>query len=89
MDDEYLRLVKQVGNWQAGENEPFGLIDVVNLGLYHSLKARMTANRLPAITHLAAYQKLSAKHNAITDTNELELVVTNRDEIRAIADSLY
>ena len=89
MDEEYLRLVKQVGNWQAGENEPFGLIDVVNLGLYHSLKARMTANRLPAITHLAAYQKLSAKHNAITDTNELELVVTNRDEIRAIADSLY
>lgn len=89
MGDEYLRLVKQVGNWQAGENEPFGLIDVVNLGLYHSLKARMTANRLPAITHLAAYQKLSAKHNAITDTNELELVVTNRDEIRAIADSLY
>lgn len=89
MDDEYLRLVKQVGNWQAGENEPFGLIDVVNLGLYHSLKARMTANRLPAINHLAAYQKLSAKHNAITDTNELELVVTNRDEIRAIADSLY
>ncbi|GGY87015.1 hypothetical protein GCM10011613_35260 [Cellvibrio zantedeschiae] len=89
MDEEYIQLVRQVGNWQAAENESFGLIDVINLGLYHSLKARMTANRLPPITHLCAYQKLSDKHNAVTDTNELELVVVNRDDIRAIADSLY
>jgi HD-like signal output (HDOD) protein len=89
MDDEYVQLVRQVGNWQAAENEPFGLLDVVNLGLYHSLKVRMTANRLPSITHLCAYQKLSEKHKAITDTNELEIVVMHRDDIRAIADSLY
>lgn len=89
MDDAYVQLVRQVGNWQAAENESFGLIDVVNLGLYHSLKGRTTATRLPPITHLCAYQKLSDKHNAITDTNELELVVMNRDDIRAIADSLY
>lgn len=89
MGDEYIQLVRQVGNWQAGENDPFGLIDIVNLGLYHSLKARMTANRLPPITHLCAYQKLPEKYNAITDTNELEIVVVNRDDIRAIADSLY
>lgn len=89
LDGDYQVLVRQVGNWQAAEHEPLGLIDVVNLGLYHSLKARMTAIRLPPISHLAAYQKLPEKHNAITDTNELELVVMNRDEIRAIADSLY
>lgn len=89
MDEEYIRLAKQVGNWQAAEDEPFGLVDIVNLGLYHSLKARMTAKRLPPITHLAAHQKLSAKHNAITDTNELEIIVMHRDDIRAIADSLY
>lgn len=89
LDSDYIRLVRQVGNWQAAEHEPMGLIDVVNLGLYHSLKARMTANRLPPISHLVAYQKLSDKHNAITDTNELELIVMHRDEIRAIADSLY
>jgi len=89
MEDEYLKLVKQVGNWQAAEHEPFGLLDVINLGLYHSLKARMTANRLPPITHLSAYQKLPDRHKAITDTNELEMVVLSRDDIRAIADSLY
>jgi HD-like signal output (HDOD) protein len=89
MDDAYIQLVRQVGNWQAAEDEPFGLIDVINLGLYHSLKVRMTANRLPPISHLCAYQKLSEKHNAITDTNELEMVVMHRDDIRAIADSLY
>lgn len=89
MDDEYIQLVRQVGNWQAAEHEPFGLIDAVNLGLYHSLKLRMTTTRLPPISHLIAYQKLSDKHNAITDTNELEIVVMHRDDIRAIADSLY
>lgn len=89
MDEEYIQLVRQVGNWQAAEHDPLGLLDVVNLGLYHSLKARMTANRLPPISHLAAYQKLTEKYNAITDTNELELVVMHRDDIRAIADSLY
>lgn len=89
MDGEYIQLIRQVGNWHAAENEPFGLLDVVNLGLYHSLKARMTANRLPHISALVAYDKLPEKHNAITDTSELELVVLNREEIRAIADSLY
>lgn len=89
MDEEYIQLVRQVGNWQAAEHEPFGLIDAVNLGLYHSLKLRMTANRLPPISHLAAYQKLADKHKPITDSNELELVVLHRDDIRAIADSLY
>lgn len=89
MDEEYIQLIRQVGNWHAAENEPFGLLDVVNLGLYHSLKARMTANRLPHISTLTAYDKLPEKHNAITDTSELEIVVLNREDIRAIADSLY
>ncbi len=89
MGEEYGRLVREVGNWNAGEDEPFGIIDVVNLGLYHSLKARMTANRLPKINDLVAYQKLPEKHNAITDTSELEIVVMHRDDIRAISDSLY
>lgn len=89
MDEDYTQLVRQVGNWHAAEDEPFGLLDVVNLGLYHSLKARMTANRLPHISALTAYDKLSEKHNAITDTSELEMVVLNREDIRAIADSLY
>ena len=49
----------------------------------------MTAQRLPPLESLAAYQKLRDKHNAITDTQELELVTLHREEIRAIADSLY
>lgn len=89
MEAEYGQLIRQVGNWHAAEDERFGLIDVVNLGLYHSLKARMTVQRLPPLSSLAAYQKLSKKHNAITDTQELEVVTLHREEIRVIADSLY
>lgn len=89
MDEEYSQLANQVGDWKAAENEPFDLVDAVNLGHYHSLKGRATEPRLPAIKQLSAYHKLSDTHNAITDTYELELVVLNRDEMLAIANSLY
>lgn len=88
VDDEYVQVVRKTGDWLADSDDRFGLVDVVNLGLYHSLKARMTANRLPPLTELGAYQKLSIPNNFITDTGELEIVVTHRKEIRLIADSL-
>ena len=87
--DEYVQVVRKTGVWHADKDERFGLIDVVNLGLYHSLKARMTTNRLPPLTELSAYKKLTPPNNAISDTSELEVVVMKRRDIRLIADGLH
>lgn len=89
VDEHYLDLVKKVGDWQANRNDPYGLIDAVNLGLFHALKAKMTTNRLPPLQSLAAWQKLPSPENVITDTGELELVMMRRNEIREISNSLY
>lgn len=87
--EEYVEVVRKTGHWHADDGERFGLIDVVNLGLYHSLKARMTTNRLPPLTELSAYKKLTPPNNAISDTSELEVVVMKRRDIRLIADGLH
>jgi HD-like signal output (HDOD) protein len=88
IEPEYIELVRNTGNWKGRADQPFDLIDVVNLGLYHSLKARMVGRSLPALSELSAYRKLTHPKNFITDTNELEIVVIGRDIIKAIAESL-
>jgi HD-like signal output (HDOD) protein len=89
MDKEYLELLRNIGDWTGRANMPFDVIDVVNLGLYHSLKARMAGRSLPSLAELSAYQKLTHPKNFITDTNELEIVVIGRNEIKSIAESLH
>lgn len=49
----------------------------------------MTTNRLPPLTELSAYKKLTPPNNAISDTSELEVVVMKRRDIRLIADGLH
>lgn len=88
IESEYTELVANTGNWKGRADKPFDLIDVVNLGLYHSLKARMVGRSLPALAELSAYRKLTHPKNFITDTNELEIVVIGRDVIKSIAESL-
>lgn len=89
VDEHYIELVKKIGDWQVNHNQKYGLIDAVNLGLFHALKAKMTTNRLPPLQSLAAWQKLSTPENVVSDTGELELVIMRRNEIREISNSLY
>jgi hypothetical protein len=89
VEEEYIALLRKIGDWRVDKDTEFGLIDVVNLGLYHSLKARMVGRSLPSLSELSAYNKLKEPKNFITDTNELEIVVTGRDDIKAIAESLH
>jgi len=88
VDDAYVQVVRKAGDWKVDPQEPFGLIDIVNLGLYHALKTKVSANKLPALNELSAYKKLPPPRNFMSPTGELEWVVARRGEIRVIADSL-
>lgn len=88
VDDQYVQIVRKTGDWQVDADQPYGLIDVVNLGLYHALKTRPGAHNLPGITDLSAYQKLKAPFNFITPTGELEAVTSRRAEIRRLSDTI-
>lgn len=89
VDEEYIQLVRKTGNWQADAEQGFGLIDVVNLGLFHALKQRVASHSLPPITSLTGYQKLEPPYNFLTHTGELESVAMRRSEIERIAANLH
>jgi len=88
VDAQYLNVVQNIGNWSGESAGPLNLSDIINLGLYHSLKLSQTKTDLPPITELSAYQKLEFPDNSIV-AGGLTLVMTNVQEIRMVAKSLF
>jgi HD-like signal output (HDOD) protein len=88
VDSQYLNVIHNIGNWSGENKGPINLIDILNLGLYHSIKLSHAKNDLPPITELTAYQKLEPPDNSIV-AGGLTLVMTNVQEIRMVAKSLF
>lgn len=88
VDEQYLTVVQKIGHWQEENPGPLNLTDIINLGLYHSLKLSSAKTDLPPITELTAYQKLPEPENSVV-AGGLTLVMTNVQEIRMLAKSLF
>lgn len=88
VDDEYIGVIRAAGNWGHSEGWDLGLIDLVNLALFHAIKESNAQADLPLLVELAAYHKLLPPLNFIGDNGELELVINHRADIHAIAESL-
>jgi len=88
VDEEYIRIVRHVGDWSCSEGNQVELLDLVNLSLFHAIKEMHGGADLPAISELAAYAKLIPPMDFIDDNGELVLVTSHRAEIHAIAASL-
>ncbi|MGL4315437.1 MAG: HDOD domain-containing protein [Pseudomonas sp.] len=88
VDDEYIGVIRNAGNWGLSESRELGLIDLVNLALFHAIKERNAEADLPPLYELAAYHKLLPPLNFIGDNGELELVISHRADIHAIAATL-
>lgn len=88
VDDQYLHVIQNIGQWTAPNPGAINLIDILNLGLYHSLKLSQAKNDLPQITELTAYQKLEPPDNSVV-AGGLTLVMTNVQEIRMVAKNLF
>jgi HD-like signal output (HDOD) protein len=89
VDEEYIRVIRNTGIWHADADEPFSLSDVINLGLYHSLKLRQVGKNLPPLQELGAYKKLSTPHNLLSKSGNLELVTNHVADIRELARALF
>jgi HD-like signal output (HDOD) protein len=89
VDEEYVGIIRDVGNWTLQGARQIELIDLVNLSLYHSIKdINAAAAELPPLTELAAYAKLGAPHDEVAGDGCLALVSQSWDEIHAIAAAL-
>jgi HD-like signal output (HDOD) protein len=90
VDDAYIKVIRHAGEWQYHEHEhpELGLVDLINLSLFHAIKRVGRTSDLPPLTELAAYGKLPAPLDFISDTGELTILVSHRAEIEAIAATL-
>jgi len=89
VSEEYIHALRQTGDWSAKSSGSLNLSDIINLGLYHSLKIRKLGKDLPAIDTLAAYNKLPSLQNRLTPSGELKLVMDHIAEIRGLSRSLF
>jgi HD-like signal output (HDOD) protein len=88
VDDAYIKVIRHAGDWQYNEHPGLGLVDLINLSLFHATKQVGHTSDLPPLTELAAYGKLPAPLAFINDTGELAVLVSHRAEIEAIAATL-
>jgi len=88
VDNDYIEIIRNTGNWQHSPAGKLQLLDMVNLALYHSLKEHEPTADLPPLQELAAYKKLTPPQNSIDENGELSLLSSHRAEILAIAQTL-
>lgn len=83
IDQNLVNAVKLTGHWDNSPEGKIGLLDIVNLGLFHTVirtsKSKITS--LPNINEIAAFQKLSLPHRAIDHMGQLTLVSNDQREI--------
>jgi HD-like signal output (HDOD) protein len=86
--EAYIEVIRHAGEWHYHERPELGLVDLINLSLFHAIKQIGRTSDLPLLSELAAYAKLPAPLDFISDSGELTVLVSHRAEIEAIAASL-
>lgn len=90
VDEEYVQVARDMGDWTLQRQRQIELVDLVNLGLYHAVKDSDAAGaaELPPLVNLAAYAKLVAPHDELAADGGLSLVGRHWQEIHALAAAL-
>lgn len=90
VDQSYIEVVRGAGLWEESPGPGIGLVDLVNLGLYHAIRENGPTAQLPPIVELAAYRKLLPPQNALDPSgNGLALVASQRVEIQRMESLLH
>lgn len=87
VDEEYLQIVRQAGDWQAGQGAGIECLDLVNLARQHVIRRHVPA-AAPPLSELAAYRKLVAPFNHCDEQGTLRLITDHQQDIQALASSL-
>ncbi|MFZ6045941.1 HDOD domain-containing protein [Pseudomonas sp. CR3202] len=88
VDEGYIEVVRNARQWDAESGSRLGLIDLVNLGLYHAQRDEGHFAQLPAIEALSAFRKLVPPLDALDAGGGLALVAAHQDAIQRTASLL-
>ncbi len=83
IDENLINAVKLIGQWNNSPKGQLALLDIVNLGLFHTVirtsKSKKTS--LPAVSDIAAFKKLMPQYRAVDNIGQLSLVSENQKQI--------
>ncbi len=88
VDQSYIEVVRGARRWEADTGGRLGLIDLVNLGLYHALRDDGRFAQLPPLDQLAAFRKLVPPQDEMDAGGGLALVSFHQDAIQRTASLL-
>lgn len=86
--DEYVEILRHLGEWQYTPNEKINCLDIINLGLYQALIELSPETELPNIQSLVAFTKLPPALNFLDKEMRLEILLQKKDEINSLISAL-
>jgi HD-like signal output (HDOD) protein len=87
LQEEYVEVLRNLGQWQLPSAGELSLLDIENLGLYHSVRILDANADLPPLDELSAYHKLDLSHQHVSSNQQLTMISLHREEILTLARS--
>lgn len=87
LQEDYIEVLRNLGKWHLPSEGKLNLLDIENLGLYHSICVLDANTDLPPLDSLPAYQKLDSAHRHISSNHQLTMISLHRQEIMTLAKS--
>ncbi len=87
--DHFIESLKLCGRWRHTVSEQLSATDVVNMGLYCTVKKLSPNNSLPPIANIPSFRKLPPQMKDVDDQGILKIVSDNMDAIDTIQRVLH
>ena len=85
---EFIDVLKFCGRWNKINEGQADLLDIINLGLFSTVKILSPNNPLPEISGIPSFKKLLSPFNEVDNDGNLAIVSQNIDEIRSLTPML-
>lgn len=92
MDERYLNVAKNCGNWAPLSEYvpgPMTVLDMVNLALYHTVCLLKKDHNLPPLEQLALYQRLPSQFRQRDNRGLLQFITADLKDIVAAAQAFH
>jgi len=87
LQEEYVEVLRNLGQWYLPSTGELSLLDIENLGLYHCIHVLEANADLPPLAELPAYHKLDPSHQHVGSNQQLTMISLHRKEILTLARS--
>lgn len=85
VDQSIIDVMEKSGSWNDFQSDEFGLIDIANLSIYHTVRMTVESPVLPELESISAFNKLPEEYKETANkAGWLDLISENEEDIQAI-----